>query len=128
MPASYRIDPQRRLVVSIFQGTLTDPELWEHVESLRLDAKFDSNFGQFIDCSAITELEVSARLIQRIATERLGPARAKWAILAPQDSIFGVARMFQIQYNESLVEVFRDRDAARQWFVAAKRASCMNAR
>jgi hypothetical protein len=120
VPAFYRIDPQLKLVFSIFRDTLTDSDLQEHIEKLCSDPEFDPDFAELIDCSAVTDFKVSSGLISKLAGQPLGSVRSKWAIVAPQAHIFGMARMFQIQHNDEQVEVFRDADAARQWFGIGK--------
>ena len=112
MPAFYCIDRQLKLVFSIFGDILTDSDLQEHVEKLCRDP----DFAELIDCSAVTHFQVSSALITTLASRQLGSARSKWAIVAPQAHIYGMARMFQIRYKESQVEVFHELGAAQQWF------------
>src|SRR5882724_6350574 len=106
MPAFYRIDRQLKLVFSIFGDILTDSDLQEHIEKLCRDPEFNPDFAELIDCSAVTHFQVSSALITTLASQQLGSARSKWAIVAPQAHIYGMARMFQIRHKESQVEVF----------------------
>ena len=56
------------------------------------------------------------------AMDKPGAKAAKFAIVAPQDEIYGLGRMYEA-YRESIPEstkrvaVFRDREAALAWLV-----------
>jgi hypothetical protein len=59
-----------------------------------------------------------------IAANKQGRGARTIAIVAPDDVIFGVGRMFNALQPGSgwAVSVFRDRDAARAWLEAQARA------
>jgi hypothetical protein len=51
MPAYFRIDKERRLVMSTISGIFTLADGLAHQENLLKDVDFDSSFCQLLDCT-----------------------------------------------------------------------------
>lgn len=113
MPAEYIIDEARGIVFTRAFGTLTDDDLREHASRLKADARLKPYFRQIADFSDVQELTVTAAGVRAIAgaANPFGPAAVR-AVYAPQDALFGLARMFEAAHDASHLLVTRDRAAA----------------
>ena len=116
MGATYRIDLALRMVFSTANEVLTDEDLLDHQARLRSDPDFDSSFSQLIDCTQVTELRVSSSGVRRVAKTKLFDATSRRAIVADQNQVFGMARMFELMNGgPEEIRVFRDMKEARRW-------------
>jgi hypothetical protein len=100
MPMTYRIDPERRLVIARGSGTVKDAEVFEYQNEVwsRPDV---AGFNELIDMSDVTHILVpSAERIHDLAelSARMshGAPQSKLAIVAPSDLAFGLGRMFDM--------------------------------
>ncbi|HEX6038565.1 hypothetical protein [Longimicrobium sp.] len=117
MPAAYRIDPERAIVLSRAWGTLGDADITAHYTALAADPAFDPAYRQLVDLREVTAVDLSAAHIAEIAKRAVFRPGARRAYVAPTDVAFGVARMLEA-YAESIggdVEVFRDLPSAERW-------------
>jgi hypothetical protein len=114
MSTSFRIDAQLGVIFTICCEKVTDSEVLNYLQTLPQDAGFSPAFSHLIDCSQVTSFEVSADLTRSVAGKKLFSSRSKCAIVAPQDYIYGMARMFELQYHGD-VQVFRDLLTAQIW-------------
>ena len=55
MPATYSIDVERKLVVSVAWGVMTSADVRAHRRALRSDPLFDRNYRELVDMTGITE-------------------------------------------------------------------------
>ena len=117
MPASYEIDPDRRLVTCRVWGVLTGPELIAHYHALRADPAFDSGYRQLADLTEARQLTATADELRAAATMNAFAPGARRAIIAPTDIAYGMARMFAVfaEGDEQQIEVFRDARGATDW-------------
>ena len=121
MPISYRIDPERRLVVTTASGILTDDDIIELKRRLAADPEFKAGMRELSDVRAVTDLQVSSAGVRRMAAMDESPSSTpsgyKLAIVAGSDTTFGMARMYQMftESNHPHVAVFRNYDGARRW-------------
>lgn len=77
VPASYKIDKERRLVTSTMTGVLTQAEVLEQVRQLLADPAVDPVFSQLVDCRQVTELKCTAEEVRQIAdTDIFSASRA----------------------------------------------------
>lgn len=111
MAVRYSIDHKSRLLTTIFSGTFTDSDIWQLIEMLRNDPKYDPDFNELIDCSAVTANRVTATALSAVQSAPM-PRRA---VVAPQGANFGVARMFQILQPNQNIEIFRTHEEALEW-------------
>ncbi len=125
MPISYRIDKQRRLVLTTATGVLTEEELLDHKRALIVDPEFEPGMRELTDVRTIERLSVTAAGVRKMValdqdhTDRLGDYRL--AIVAPTDASFGTARMYQMltEANVQSIGVFRNMEEAEQWLGVA---------
>jgi hypothetical protein len=117
LPATYLIDPERRLVVSSAWGAMTDDDVREHHRSLLADPLFDPTYRQLVDMTGITEDLVGARAKQEESQDQIFVPGVQRAWVAPADYAFGMARMYAVaaQGRGQNIGVFRARSEAEEW-------------
>ena len=118
MPAYFRIDKDRRLVMSTLSGVFTLADGLGHQEKLLKDLDFDPNFSQLLDCIHVTKLELGPEDVRRLAQRSIFSPDSRRAILVSNDMVFGFARMF-VMFREAAgekgIRIFRDLDEALYW-------------
>ena len=117
MPASYRIDVARRLVLSRAWGVFTAQDLLDHYNALAADPAFDPSFSQLVDLRDVEQVELDTSVIRRHALERLFGGGAQRALVVSSDMHYGLARMYGAfaEFASQNVKVFRDMHEAEQW-------------
>jgi hypothetical protein len=117
MPASYTIDPERKLVVTRIWGAATEDEIVDHGQRLRNDPLFRPDFRQLVDMSELTEIRVGSGMIRDASRNQFFSPGARRALVANSDAAFGMARMYAIASEDAgqTIEVFRDIRAAEAW-------------
>ena len=92
------IDVEQRLVVSTFFGEIGDAEILDHSSSIRSHPDFDPSFSELLDFSGITGgSPIATSTIQELAQrESIFNPASLHVIVAPQDFIFGLARMAEV--------------------------------
>ena len=121
MPISYRIDSRCNLVLTTADGVLTDDDVLDHKRKLTADPNFKAGMCEITDIRDVTEFRVTVEGVNKmVATDSAnasGLAEYKLAIIAKQDVVFGMARMYQTltEGNVPNVRVFRDHEEAARW-------------
>lgn len=126
MSAFYKIDKERRLVLSSGTGVLTREDILGHMDRLSKDPDFDPDFSQLVDFRQITEVEFGPEDVRQFAERNIYSSRARRAIVVKDDLQFGLARMFEIHrelHGETGIRVFRSYDEAVDWIVVGNIAS-----
>jgi hypothetical protein len=121
MPAYFKIDKERRLVMSVAAGVLTMDETLAHQEKLLKDPDFDPSFSQLWDLTQITKWEITAADMRRLAQRTIFSCHSRRACVATSDVAFGYARMFELlreNHGETGIEIFRNLDDALDWVLA----------
>ncbi len=119
MPATYRFDDERRLIVITLSGRITGDDLDAFSERLRRDAAYDPSWPALVDASTLNPAGLSTQALRaRAAVPRSNPAQV--AVVAPADVVFGLARMFQMmsEGRGNHIEVFRGADEAMAWLAS----------
>jgi len=124
MPLKYSIDHNLRRVIAEGHGTVTSEEVFRYQREVwsRSDV---TGYDELIDMSDVREVNEAsserARALAELSAKTDAPGgAAKLAIVAPQNLMFGLARMYQA-YRElnpmstKRMAVFRDRPAALGW-------------
>jgi hypothetical protein len=116
--ASFRCEFDRasKIMLIRFKGRVTNELLEVSYRTAQKYAALMDASASIMDCSLVTELDVSAELIRRLAnTEPVlsDPTRPRF-IVASKALVFGLARMFQImgEHSRPLLKVVRTRDEA----------------
>jgi len=118
MPAFYKIDKERRLVMSSGSGVLTKEDIFEHQERLSKDPDFDPTFSQLSDFTHITKIDITPEDVRLAAQKNLFSPQSRRAMLVKDDLQFGLARMFEIHRElagEKGIRVFRKIEDALDW-------------
>ena len=117
MPAKYRIDVARRLVLSRAWGVFTAQDLYDHYNSLAADPAFDPGFSQLVDLRDVERVDMEPSVIRRHALEYLFSSGTQRALVTSSDVEYHLARMYKTfaEYVPQNVRVFRDMHDAEQW-------------
>jgi hypothetical protein len=118
MSTHYSIDPQRALVLTVFEGNATDEDLLAHVRALEADPRFDRRMAELIDLSGVTTSTVTSAGVRMTASSPVHALTARRAFVAPTDLLFGLTRMYQsywTQGQDAEVEIFRAVEPALEW-------------
>jgi hypothetical protein len=121
MPFSYKIDKERKMVMSTGYGVFTPADALAHQEKLRKDPDFDPSFCQLMDFTHVTKLDLQAEDVRRLAQTSIFARDSKRAILVNSETAFGLARMFEIlrsTLGENGIQAFRNLDDALDWVLA----------
>jgi hypothetical protein len=120
MPAFFRIEKRRRLVISTLSGVFTLADGLAYQEKLLKDPDFDPNFSQLVDCTQVTRLELGPDEVRTLAQRSIFSPDSRRAILVSSDMVFGFARMF-VMFREAAGEtglrIFPDLDEALFWIL-----------
>ena len=120
MPAFYKIDKERKLVMSTGSGVLTLTDALLHQERLLRDPDFSPDFSQLLDFTHVVRVKLSADEIRRLAQTTVFSANSRRAFVVDNDLKFGLARMFAV-FRETLgekgIRVFRNLDDALEWLL-----------
>jgi hypothetical protein len=126
VPAYYKIDKERKLVMSTASGVLTMADLLAHQAKLRKDPEFDPSFSQLSDFTHVTKMDLTTAYVQRLAQTTVFSPDSRRAFLVKSDLEFGLARMFEIlrdTVGEKGIHVFRNLDEALDWVLAKNSAT-----
>jgi len=126
MPAFYKIDKDRRLVMSSGSGVLTKGMILAHMDLLSNDPEFDPSFSQITDFTQLTGMDIGPEDIHQLAQRNIFSAQSRRAFIVKNNLQFGLARMFQTYRElngETGIRVFRTIDEALDWILVEKAAS-----
>jgi hypothetical protein len=118
MPITYVIDRMRQRMLTHASGLVTFRDVDGHLDQeerergLDLPELVDAR-GAKTDVTPEQVRHLAQRLMRLMRTIPLGPT----AIVASDDTLFGMARMYSIlvEHDGISVDVFRDVDSATQW-------------
>lgn len=122
MPWNYRIDEERRLVITTAWDRLTGAEVVEHQRKLLSDPGFERDLLQFLDFADVKEMQIDGAAVAQLARFDLFSAKSRRAFFAPNSLAYGMSRMFMAFREfrgEEQMEVFTDRHEALQWLGVA---------
>lgn len=117
MATSYRIDKENGVVYSSASGIATDEEFLSHQRLLSRDPDFRPDYRQLLDGRGITELRVTPEGIRALIAGNPWGKGARRALVAADDTAFGMARMYELGRPDPVDEfrVFRSIADAREW-------------
>jgi hypothetical protein len=123
MPGCYKIDKERRLVMTTAFGVVTKEDLLDHQDKLMADPDFDPTFSQLLDFAHMTKLDLKAADVKLLAERNIFAANARRAFVVPEDVAFGMARMFEMLREgkgEQGIRVFRTLEEGLGWVFSEK--------
>jgi len=102
LPRDLRIDPQLKLVHSIYYGELEDNDLSEQRFQIANHPDFRPDFSYILDLTGVTKLRVSTAAVRECATSpSLFVRDAIRVMVAPAEAVFGMSRMYQMLAEET---------------------------
>ena len=60
VPVSYKVDQQRRMVLTTWSGAITEDEIFAYQRQLMDDPGFDPSFSRYSDLSDVREVKLNA--------------------------------------------------------------------
>ena len=99
----------------MLEGVVTVGEGLDHEERLSNDPDFEPDFSQLFDCRGIVKIKITSDAVRLITTKSPFSRKARRAIVADMDLVYGLARMYQMMMRDYEVNVFRDIDEACRW-------------
>ena len=118
MPAFYKIDKERKLVLSSASGVLTREDAMGHQSRLSQDPDFDPSFSQLWDFTHVTKVDLTPDDVRLAAKKSIFSPQSHRAVVVKDDLQFGLARMFEIHRElagEKGIRVFRKIEEALDW-------------
>ncbi len=84
------------MVYSSYYGDMTTTDLVQHIAAIRKHPDFNPDFDELIDASGVKSFDVPSDDVRELAShESPFHRQAKRVLVAPQDLVFGLGRMFQ---------------------------------
>ena len=120
MGLRYTIDRTRRLVHTRGWGTVSIGDINELMSFIVVDARFDPYFRSLVDFREVTLLAGDSIGFAAAASVQLYVPGTRRALVAGEDHVFGLLRMFAT-YSERFgqtVQVFRELNDAERWLEA----------
>ncbi|HEV2196729.1 MAG TPA: hypothetical protein VGR55_14190 [Candidatus Acidoferrum sp.] len=78
-------------------GEVTQDEFAKAVSAIRSHSEFDPTFSELIDCTGITNVDVSTQFLQDAgAAPSIFNKDSKHIVVAPVDYLYGLVRMTQV--------------------------------
>jgi ribonucleotide monophosphatase NagD (HAD superfamily) len=120
MPVHYLLDKERQLVITTGSGRVTFAEARAHQEKLKNDPDFQPQFGQLLDLTAVTGLDLSNQEAQSLArTSPFFATSSRRAWVAPSPFLFGMGRLIgayrEMAGGEEQFRVFYNHKEALKW-------------
>ncbi len=119
MPITYRIEKERGLIVTTCSGQVTLPQVMAHFDALQRDPDCPRRLDVLLDLAGVTSLPESPQI--RAAADRVGLVQdvvfGACGIVTTRESLFGMARMFEVLARGHFVAIrtFRQRAEAEEW-------------
>lgn len=121
MPAFYKIDKERRVVMTTGSGTFTLSDAVRHQDNLLQDPDFDPSFSQIMDLTHVTRFDIEPDDIRKLAQRTIFSPVSRRAIIVKSDLAYGYGRMFELHREnsgEKGVRVFRTLEEALDWVLS----------
>jgi hypothetical protein len=126
VPAFYKIDKERRVVLSSGAGVLTREDILGHMDRLIHDSDFDPTYSQIVDFTQFSGIDIEPEDVRQFAQRDIFSPQSRRAFLVKDDLQYGLARMFEIHRElngETGIRVFRTIDQALDWVLAGDAVS-----
>jgi hypothetical protein len=129
MPAFYKIDKERKLVLTTGSGFLTKQEVFTLQNQMLNDPDFDPSFSQLADYAQLTRTDIRIADLRVIAQRDVFSIHSRRAIIVKGNAAFGLAKIFEL-YRELAgargIRVFRNIDEALDWlFTPGAGCTCL---
>jgi len=113
---SFSLDPEKRLVVVDFCGTITADEVAKYSKSLLARSDFKPTFSEIADLTRVTEIDLQADDFLKLA-DKIDPfwPEAKRAFVVRTAMQNYAARMHRILRSDRNINIFRSVEEALTW-------------
>jgi hypothetical protein len=120
MPISYKISPNRPLVVTYLWGIVTTDDVVQYYQALKADPDFDPAFWQLSDLRDVTVTEGDTSSVASAARVDVFARGVRRALIASTERQLAIARLFATYAEEfgHVVRVFREIHEAEAWLGA----------
>ena len=125
MDAAYKIDKERRLIITTASGQITMSGIGELKKKLLNDPDFDPTFAHLVDMRALDSTDITGEDIRKLAPPDAATKKMRQAIVVSKDLLYGLGRMLENLREASGsygTRIFRDYDEAVDWLLS-KRAN-----
>ena len=123
VPWAVRVDLSCRISYVRLSGDVTVADFRDAQRALTEQSHFDGAFPALIDLRPVTELRLTSTDIRSLATSSPIPASTRRAILVSSDSVYGMARMYELvresETSKDVVRACKTIDAAAAWLGVA---------
>jgi len=128
MPTFYKIDTERKFVLTTGSGFVTKQEVFTLQDQMSSDPEFDPSFSQVADFAQLTNTDIGMRDVQTFAQRDAFSIHSRRAIIVKGDIAFGFAKIFEL-YRQMTgangIRVFRNHDKAFDWILLPDAASTL---
>lgn len=115
MAHRYVIDQARGLVTVVFSGEISATDVAEYLVTLRDDPEYRREFSEFVDLSEVQRSSINAADFERLGGLDPFSKASRRAFVAPQDSLFGMCRMYELVSELPNLRAFRTHAEAMEW-------------
>ena len=125
MPNFYKIDKERRLVLSTISETFSIEDAISHQQRLSEDLDFDPSFSHIVDFTQTTQFKVSGDDMRQFAQRSIFSRNSRRALIIPKLADYGMGRIYEsLRHLEGQegTRVFRTLDEGLDW-IFGKEAS-----
>jgi len=125
VPFTIKLDSSTSVIFSTFTGEVDENDFRSAVAKVASEPGFNPSFSHVIDFTGVTAAKLSTEFLSSFGEQRppLFTHNARQIVVAPQDFIFGLARMVQMRCEGQLnIEVVRSLNKAYE-FLRIERAS-----
>jgi len=125
MPTFYKIDKERRLVMTTASGVTTMDDALAHQKRLLHDPDFAPNFSQLLDFTHVMRLDLSTENVRELAQTNVFSPDSHRAFIVSSEAAYGFARAFENlreRMGEHGIRVFRDLEDALLWVFSEKQS------
>jgi hypothetical protein len=125
VPALYKIDKKRQLVLTCGFGSFTLADAQAHEERLLDDPDFDPNLSEIADFTCVTEFAIGDHELEKLAKKATFSVHSRRALIVPNHAASALRAINQTAMNSegpTNFRVFRDLTMALDW-VFPKKAS-----
>jgi hypothetical protein len=120
MPVFCRVAASERTIFWVFEGAVTDKELFDAHETLWADPEYRPEYSRLVDTTGSNPVRLSAEAVRWIADRNTRARIGKIAFVASADAMYGMSRMYEL-YSEGVpCRVFRSRSEALGWLGLAE--------
>lgn len=122
---AYELDEERSLAIVTVRGDLSDGEMVDWFGGFLAALGRLERVGGVVDTRGLAGFQVSSEAVHTLTVMAEGHdavfADSRWAFVADQDVVFGMARMYQMLRESAPYEigVFRSMEEALRWLEGA---------